>query len=376
MLFCLSRGTMYYRIFILLFGLLGCPMGVSQEPPIISSSLPATTSAPIVAALSLPAVKVEPVPLPIPVEFQKGVSLRIYTESKNRTYEQMLDEIAALGADHVELIVLWWQSSLRSNQIEPSSRFTITDKRLLAVVAYAHKIGLKVFLYPCIDIYNHGGWRGEVAPKDWEEWWRSYQRFIMHYAKLSQQSGVELFAVGSEMSSAEAMHDHWVSLIGEVRKVFTGSLVYAANWDKYQSISFEEHVDYIGIDAYFPLSARVDPTYEELVLAWKSVQKEILAWQRKSGRPFLFTEIGYASQDGANQQPWVYSAAPPVDLEEQLLCYQAFREVWSMEPSLHGIYIWTWSKPGGKSDKSYTPRGKLAEEELRKWFSVGGAFGE
>jgi hypothetical protein len=309
-----------------------------------------------------------PIVVPAPLVFHKGISVGLYTESANRTYEQLLDEIAAHGADHVELIVHWWQSSLTANKIGPSSKFTIDDKRLLAVVGYAHKIGLKVFLYPYIDLYGHGGWRGSVAPTDWELWWRSYDSFILHYASLAHESSVELFAVGSEMTSAEGQHDHWLSLIREVKKKFSGKLVYAANWDRYQSISFADQIDYVGIDAYFKLTDKNDPTYEELVTAWQNLKKEILAWQSKSGQPFLFTELGYPSQDGANQRPWDYSSSAAVDLNEQLLCYQAFREVWENEPSLHGVFLWTWKKPGGEKDTSYSPRGKPAAKEIRNWF--------
>lgn len=344
----------------------GCSEQVSPEAPLVS---PPVVMAPPASSyvLSLPATvpAVVPVALPEPVAFQKGVNLGIYNESKGKLYEQRIDEIAALGADHLGLIIHLWQSGPAATQLYTSSN-TISDKRLKSVVAYAHQKGLKVFLYPIINVTSPGGWRGSLAATDWEAWWSSYRALVLRYAGLAEETKAEVFSVGSEMSSIEEMSERWISLIEEVRKKFSGKILYAANWDRYQHVPFVKHLDYLGVDAYFPLTDRSDPSYEELVLAWQRNKKEILSWYRKTKTPLLFTELGYPSQDGANQRPWDYASGAPVDLEEQLLCFQAFREVWSQEPALHGVYIWIWA--GGKSNKTYSPKGKPAEEELRNWF--------
>jgi photosystem II stability/assembly factor-like uncharacterized protein len=302
-------------------------------------------------------------------EIQQGVSLGIYYEKPGRTYEPMIDEIAALGADHIELLVHIWQMGQAANDVYQWPKLTISDKRLAEVIGYAQKKGLKVFLYPLLNIAGHGGWRGTITPKDWKKWWSSYQKIILHYATIAEATGVTLFSIGSEMSSAESHSEQWVTLIQETRKVFSGEIVYAANWDRYASLSFDEHLDYVGIDAYFPLTNKNNPSYEELLASWTRYKGEIISWQKKSGKPFLITELGYRSRDGANQHPWDYGASGAIDLEEQLLCYRAFRAAWQDEPLMRGVYLWAWSS-GGKQDKGYSPRGKPAEAEIKDWFSL------
>ena len=46
---------------------------------------------------------------------------------------------------------------------------------------------------------------------------------------------------------------YWIELIQKVRAVYQGQLTYAANYDNYQEVDFWEHLDFIGINAYFPL---------------------------------------------------------------------------------------------------------------------------
>jgi hypothetical protein len=45
-----------------------------------------------------------------------------------------------------------------------------------------------------------------------------------------------------------------VTIDCEIRKIYTGKLTYAANWDDFDKVPFWKELDYIGIDAYFPLS--------------------------------------------------------------------------------------------------------------------------
>lgn len=320
-------------------------------------------------------IRPTPPHLKTPAPFQKGIGLGLYYEHKERPYEVMLDEIAATGADHVEFVLHWSQKDIRATELAPHPVDTVKDERLLEAMDYAHKVGLRVFLFPIIDIAHRqtGEWRGTLKPDDWDAWWNSYTRFILHYADLAEKGGAALFSVGSELVSTETMRDRWEKLIGEVRKVYSGKLIYSANWDHYKPVVFWDLLDYAGMTGYYVLTSSNDPKYEDLVSAWKKIQKEILAWQKTLPVPLVFTEIGYPSHDGANQHPWDYTKPDPVDIEEQYLCYKAFREVWEGEERLSGVYFWNWYEAGGPEDKSYSPRGKPAENVIKEWF--GGASG-
>jgi hypothetical protein len=50
-----------------------------------------------------------------------------------------------------------------------------------------------------------------------------------------------------------------------------GKLTYAANWDKYDQVSFWDELDFIEIQAYFPLTAQTSPTAEEIKKGWNRI---------------------------------------------------------------------------------------------------------
>jgi hypothetical protein len=305
-----------------------------------------------------------------PTVFQKGIGLGLYYEHAGRPYETMFEEIASTGADHVELVLHWTQTDIRATEIVRSERDTVKDQRLLEAMDGAHRSGLRVFLFPIIDVENRktGEWRGTIKPDNWDAWWASYEKYIMHYAELAEKGGAAMFSVGSELVSTEEMCDRWEPLIQKVRAVYSGKLIYSANWDHYKQVCFWNKLDFAGMTAYYVLTNSRTPNYEDLVSAWKRIRTEIITWEKTLDVPLIITEIGYPAQDGTNMHPWDYTTKDPIDLEEQELCYKAFREVWEGEERLAGVYFWNWYEPGGTSDKSYTPRGKPAEQVLRGWF--------
>ena len=78
----------------------------------------------------------------------------------------------------------------------------------------------------------------------------------------------------------------WVELIEKVRTVYSGKLTYAANYDNYQDVGFWNHLDFIGINAYFPLRNPTDklPPADKLLATfeenWQNVFKEINAFKK------------------------------------------------------------------------------------------------
>jgi hypothetical protein len=281
-----------------------------------------------------------------------------------------LGEIAGLGADHVSLVVFWGQRDVRSVGLGPVPGLTVPDDETRAAVRAAHAAGLKVFLFPIVDVATRalGEWRGTLRPDDVAAWWQSYEGFILHYSALAADEGVELFAVGSELASTESWRERWFHLIGAVKRGYPGKLLYSANWDHYQAVSFWERVDYIGVSAYYELSPAPDASADELSRGWRAVRRTLTAYAARAERPLVLTEVGCPSQAGATAHPWDYTRSAPVDLEAQRRAYQALRDAWEGEPWLAGVFIWEWTGAGGSSDRGYTPRGKPAEAILRAWY--------
>lgn len=306
----------------------------------------------------------------------RGVALGLWDVPADKDATELvrprLAEIAALGADHVEIVVHWRQKDIHASKLAPDTAVTIPDARLREVLREAARQKLDVLLFPIVDVETRakGAWRGTLAPKDVDAWWKSYEAFVLHYAAIAAEEEVALYSIGSELGSTEAWRDRWYHLISRVEKIYDGPLVYSANWDHYGEVSFWTRVDYVGINAYHELTTDAAATLKELRAAWVKERDVLVAFAKEQAKPLLITEIGYPSLDGAAVHPWDYTSDAKVDLEEQRRCYQAFADAWAEEPALAGVFFWVWYGEGGKKDRSYTPRGKPAEKVLKAWFNA------
>lgn len=281
---------------------------------------------------------------------------------------QKIDEIAALGATHVQLVVQWGQADIYGHTIAPY-RWGTDDAEIRRLIAYAHQRGLKVFLFPVLRLatLRPGEWRGTLEPQDRAQWWAGYRRFILHYAQLAAETQVELYSVGSELGAMEHERLRWLALILAVRGHFSGALTYSANWDHYTKVRFWPALDLIGVNGYHPLSERDDASEAELGARWITLRDQLLRWRPKN-RPLLLTEVGYPSVDGAARRPWHYTSAAAVDLEEQRRAWAAVYAAWHDQPDLIGLCVWAWHGTGGPSDGDYTVRHKPAAAIIRRWF--------
>jgi hypothetical protein len=307
---------------------------------------------------------------------QKGMALGLFSKDPNYSYLKDLQEMKDWGVRNVLLIVSWYQHDVKSNDIIPRNYdgndiLTLPDSKLNEVIDQAHSLGMKVVVFPILRLEVRGDkdWRGVIAPTDTEAWWKSYDKFILHYATLSASEKVEYYSVGSELLSREKETKHWEELIGKVKKVYSGDLLYSANWDHYQVPEFWNSLNFIGLTAYNEIAKDKNPTLKEMKKNWREIQKDLLAWKQKyPHQKLIFTEIGYPSIDGGAQYPWNYFLEGPVDINEQAMAYRAFIDTWRHSKELAGVYFWVWWGEGGEKDNTYTPRGKPAGKYLQRWY--------
>lgn len=268
------------------------------------------------------------------------------------------------------LVVGWRATDVHATAIAPGP-VTPDDAQVTAAVEAARARGLAVTVFPILmlDRTAPGQWRGTMAPTDVDAFWTSYERFILHYAALAAGAGASTLVVGSELGSTERWRDRWFHLIGRVRKIFDGTLLYSANWDHFEHVTFWARLDGLGVTGYFELTDDDDASVATLSAAWTTARRELVAAARKLGKPLWLTEVGYVSRDGATRAPWDYLRGTRVDLEEQRRAYAALAQAWSDVPELAGLFVWEWSGAGGALDGGYTPRGKPAACELAAWFA-------
>jgi hypothetical protein len=209
------------------------------------------------------------------------------------------------------------------------------------------------------------------SEENWNALEDSYRSFILEYAILAQEVGAELFCIGTELEQFIVHRPaYWHQLIDDVRSVYKGKLTYAANWDEYKRVPFWSKLDYIGVDAYFPVSESKTPSVEESKVGWKKWKDELKGVSEKEKKKILFAEFGYRSVDYAGKEPWKSDyTMKTVNFEAQSNTTNAlFEEVWQ-EEWFAGGFIWKWfidhSKSGGLDDSQFTPQNKPVEELIR-----------
>jgi endonuclease YncB( thermonuclease family) len=315
----------------------------------------------------------EPAPRSTAVEaFHDGISLGLYAQDDAYDYRPFLDQIRDLGASHLMLIVPRFLEDWRSTRLEAVRGRTASFAAVTRVSRQARERGLLLTFMPIVLLRTGTGdhWRGDIAPSNRLEWFRNYGRHLGHWADIAADCGASMLVVGSELSSMEKDEDRWRALIHGIRLRFSGMLSYSANWDHLTTIRFWDALDLVGMTGYHSLTAKDDPTRSEIVAAWRPIRDRILALHRETGRPFVFTELGYASQDGINKDPWNYLMSKIPDWEEQADCYRAFFEVWSgSPPGYRGAYFYNWWQNLDPDDRlNYSIRGKPAEAVIRDAF--------
>ncbi len=241
----------------------------------------------------------------------------------------------------------------------------------------AHKQNIKVMIKPHLWL-GWGEFTGHMDLKkeeDWNTFEKSFSKYILTFAELANEEKAEMFCIATEMEKhVSARPEYWINLIKEVKKVYSGKITYAENWDSYSKVPFWQELDYIGVDGYFPLSDAKDPSLKELQSGWKEHLKIMEKVANKYQKPILFTEIGYRSCDYSTQKPWETDFSLPENEKLQARAYEAlFSQVWN-KPWFAGIFIWKWfpiysKNQKGRNRDSFTPQNKLALQHIFTNFS-------
>lgn len=308
-----------------------------------------------------------------------GMAMQVSHKDGLETYKKLADEIAELGADTILISTAAYQENSSSGAIMIDWERTLSEENWNKLLQHVRQRGLRIVLMPIVLLANprtSTEWRGVIQPPRWDEWWASYRRYLLNFAHIANRNQVEIFIIGSELISTENQPEMWDSLIAEIRKYYSGKISYSSNWDHYEKVPLWDKMDLVCMTTYHKLSDQVNPPQEHLNRAWKPIQREILAWQKKVRKPILFTEVGWPSQEGCSIEPWNYyrqDVGTRIGLEEQAKCYRSFIDAWDDEiqrsDQIIGVLWWEWTPwGGGPKCNNYTPKGKPAEKVLHDWF--------
>ena len=314
-------------------------------------------------------------------QIKKKINGVSFVASREEVAQEHVEEVLKVHANHAAVMPFAFTRNIHSPEVifdTDRQWYGETKQGAKQYIGLLKKNGVRIMLKPQIWI-----WRGEYtgtlqmkSEEDWKTLEASYKKFILSYAKLAEETQVSIFCIGTELEQfVKNRPEYWKKLIGEIRKEYSGKLTYAANWDEYPRVPFWEQLDYIGIDAYFPLSEEKSPTIEQLKKGWQKWKTAISTLADQKQKPVLFTEYGYRSMDYTAKKPWLVDHnEEKVNLEAQVNATKAiFEEFWD-EDWFAGGYVWKWfirhKEVGGGKDNRFTPQNKPAQDIISAHYKM------
>jgi len=303
---------------------------------------------------------------------------------------------------------------------------TISDGSVVNSLNYMRGQGYQIMFYPMMmmDVANKP-WRGHLTcnANEVQNFFRKaggYNNFILHYANLVK-GRVDAFVIGSEMIGLTKLYienngDRIFPAVLELKRLamlvrqILGpdvKITYAADWSEYHhteggwynmdELWADENIDFVGIDAYFPLTADIShrANIDEIIegfesgegydyyLNWERTEKHALdkpyAWKNfrwfvendhfnpnntKTGKKtawkagskkIWFTEYGFPSVDLCTNQPNVFYSEGSLDggyprnslgyvdfasQQDAILAMELFRR--KNSDILQNAFLWCW----------------------------------
>ena len=303
-----------------------------------------------------------------------------YVASNEEIAESDVTPIVYLHANYVAIMPYGFVKNLDAPDIVYNSKKQWYGETLVGAKQYIQTLqqqNVNIMLKPQIWVWR-GKYTGDIemnSETDWKTLEVSYSKFILEYAQLAQDKDIEIFCIGTELEQFITQRpEYWNELIYKIKGLYKGKLTYAANWDEFKHTPFWEKLDFIGINAYFPISYNKTPSVEDCRTGWEKHKLLIQQVSKKLKKPILFTEYGYRSVYFTAKTPWKSERnITEVNLEGQANALEAlFDEFWK-EDWFAGGFLWKWhhnhDKAGGKNDSRFTPQNKPAEDIVRANYS-------
>ena len=327
------------------------------------------------------------------VENQTGVSNNCYDIDGlhrgmsvfgwNRSNVGAVSELVKNNVEWVAVIPFFGQEDEQTAAVRTRDTYETWSRRdstHIESINRLHEKGIRVHLKP--HLWMNSGWRSNInlsSKTKWDSWFDSYRINMLHYAKMAQENQVELFCIGTELKTSIVQQpEKWSQLIRDIKTIYQGQLTYAANWnDDLETITFWDQLDYIGIQAYFPLTTSKTPDLETIKKGWDEHITELEQLSLTYEKPILFTEVGYKSEASSTIKPWEWGSQLSILHKQksdrtQALAYEAlFQKLWSKK-WFAGLYIWQWDTRSREElaakNLDFSPRFKPAENVIAKWF--------
>lgn len=292
--------------------------------------------------------------------------------------EQDVSDVQHSGAQWVSLIPFAFMPSLTGSTLTYDNQWQWTGERsdgIRHAVKLLKESGYHVMIKPQIWV-GMGEFTGKINMEneaDWLAMEASYRNYLMEFVTIAKELDVEMICIGTELENfVQQRPDYWKELISEIRSQYSGKLTYAENWDSYHLVSFWDKLDYIGLDAYFPLQLKHRISHKKLEKSWVVHTLKMDSVAQANGKRILFTEFGYRSIKNTTVAPWDYSSVAKISEHHQKLALDVLLNQFWCKPNYAGGFLWKWwpdhAVSGGPHDSGFSIQNKAAEALVRSFY--------
>lgn len=326
-----------------------------------------------------------------------------------QTFEPWLGLIRVARAEGVNTVTLIVSTGVMRNNTDSRFDPALDYNPDLSVVRELARLirqeGMDVTLNSFMHIENvltgvdDSGQSDRARPADQAAWLADFGASTLRWAALAQEIGASAFApFGDEtmhLLSEPAMVPGWLSLMDQVKTVFTGQL--SSNlWtpgsgDSITSIPAEliARLDLLGVGFFPNLTHDLDASVEELAASYRSDidGNDVIAFlaglSETYGKKIWIADKAFHSFDGAAaHENRIFDPAIPLlqDVDEQARLYESFLRVmtehggdWLAGVSFQNFNNVSDSYPSlarfVNGPLSESPQGKPAEQVMANWFT-------
>ena len=343
----------------------------------------------------------------------KDASINPAVEYKDVNTKTSPDEWSVAGKDRFSA------ADIKKIKGNPIYGGTPSDNSIIRYLDKLKSRGYNIMFYPMFFINKYDKpWRGRLSgsANEVSNFFNKsdgYNNFILHYANLVKGK-VDAFLIGSELVSLTKIKNsegefvavkELINLANKVKEILGNDvkISYAADWSEYHhddngvhhldDLWASDSIDFIGVDAYFPLTNNAGSTYDvnEIMKGWQSgegydyyyedsdkkVKKQLSPeyawknlrhwWENKhknpdgkltkwvpKSKPIWFTEYGFPSVDSSTNQPNVFydptsSESKLPHLSSGTIDYKAQRQAiiatelfWKNNDMVQNKFLWCY----------------------------------
>jgi hypothetical protein len=370
---------------------------ITSSPQTIKDSIsqwsfwPSTTTPTTIVALNV---------IPRGTSFFAGIELTEgYSPEQQPYFPLALNRFTDIGVNWLIVTPSWHYLSQRDSTlplIEAIPGADPTWQDTTEMISISQSKNLNVALFPRIltSKTEELWWKEQILNNNWwNNWYKEYERFILHYASMADQKNIPAIIIGgpevvpsltgaylpnSNIVSGSPVDasERWKQILQKVRGIYAGKIIWAISSDQLQfSPDFLNEVDAIYVLFSEPLSTSSEADQETLRnTAASKLDMQVYPLYSNFQRPIIlgvyYPSVKDASMGCSNPEDACryFDYSEPVNLDEQVNIYTALLSASNERSWISGFVSRGYFSAVAAQDKSASINGKPASDILWYWF--------